>query len=48
MVEAADPGDGALDAHAETAVRHTAVAAKVKVPLEGFPGQFVVVDAAAQ
>jgi hypothetical protein len=42
MVQAADPRDGALDAHAEARVRHAAVAAQVEVPLEGFLGQLVL------
>jgi membrane associated rhomboid family serine protease len=42
VVEAADPGDRALDAHAEAAVRDAAVAAQVQVPLEGFLGQLML------
>ena len=34
VVEAADPGNGALDAHAEPDVGGGAVAAPVEVPLE--------------
>ena len=48
VVEATDPGDGALDAHAKSAVGDAAEAAQVQVPLEGFPGQIVLVDAAAE
>ena len=48
VVEAADPCDGALDAHAEALVRHAAVAAQGEVPLEGLLGQLVVLDAAVQ
>ena len=47
VVEAADPGDDTLDAHAEAAVGDAAVAAQVEVPLEGFLGQLVVIDAAS-
>jgi len=45
VVEAADPGDDALDAHAEAAVRDRAVAAQVEIPLKGFFGQLVFIDA---
>ena len=48
MVEAADPGYGALDAHAETGVGDGAVAAEVEVPLEGVERQVVFFDAALQ
>ena len=48
MVEAADPGHRALDAHAEAAVRDRAVAAEVEVPLEGFEREVVVEDALAE
>ena len=48
VVEAADPRDGAFDAHAKARVRHAAVAAQVEVPLEGLLGQLVVLDAAVQ
>ena len=48
VVEAADPGYGALDAHAETAVGDAAVAAQVEIPLEGFFGQVVVLDAGVE
>ena len=41
---AADPGDDALDAHAEAAVRHGAVAAQVEVPLERLLRQVVLLD----
>ena len=44
VLEAADPGDDALDAHAEPAVRHAAVAAQVEVPLEGLLRQLVLLD----
>jgi hypothetical protein len=46
VVEAADPGDGALNAHAEAGVGDAAVAAQVEIPLEGFLGQVVLLDAA--
>ena len=45
MVEAADPGDGALDAHAEAGVGDAAVAAQVEVPLEGGEREVVLFDA---
>src|ERR1035438_4419439 len=48
MVEAADPRDRALNAHAEAAVGNAAVAAQVQIPLKGFPGQLVLVNAAAE
>ena len=48
VVEAADPGYGALDAHAETAVGDAAVAAEVQVPLEGCLGELVLFDAVVQ
>ena len=48
MVEAADPRDGALDAHAEAGVRDGAVAAQVEVPLEGVERQVVLFDALLQ
>jgi len=35
VVEAADPGYGSLDAHAEAGVGDAAVFAQVEVPLEG-------------
>src|SRR5215510_304863 len=44
VLELADPAHDALDAHAETAVRHGPVAPQVDVPLERFPGQIVVLD----
>ena len=48
VLEAADPGDHPLDAHAEAAVRHGAVAAQVEVPLERFLRQVVLLDARDQ
>src|ERR1035437_7579539 len=47
-VQAADPGDDALDAHAEAAGGDRAVAAQVEVPLEGFFGQLVLIDACVE
>ncbi len=44
MLEFADPGDHALDAHAEAAVRHGAVAAEIEIPLERFLRQIVLLD----
>jgi hypothetical protein len=46
VVQAADPGYGALDAHAEAAVGNAAVTPEVQVPLEGFLGKLVLLDAA--
>ena len=48
MLEAADPADAALDAHAESAVRHGAEAAQVEIPLERFLRQVVFLDALQQ
>ena len=48
VVEATDPRDSALDAHTKSAVGHASVTAQVQVPLEGFSGQLVLIDAAAQ
>ena len=48
VLEATDPGDHALDAHAEAAMRHGAEAAQVEVPLEGFLRQLVFLDAVQQ
>jgi hypothetical protein len=48
VVEAANPCDRALDAHAEAAVRDAAVAAEVQVPLEGLLGKVMFFDAAVQ
>src|ERR1700691_490335 len=45
MFQATDPGYGSLDAHAEAGVRDAAVLAEIKIPLEGFFGQIVLVDA---
>ena len=45
MVEAADPGDDAFDAHAEAGVGDGAVAAEVEVPLEGGEREVVLFDA---
>ena len=43
--QAAHPGDEALEAHAEAAVREGAVLADVEVPLEGLDRQVVLLDA---
>ncbi len=45
VLQAADPGYGSLDAHAEAGVRDAAVLAEIKIPLEGFFGQIVLVNA---
>ena len=46
VVEAAEPGHQALDAHPEAAVGHAAVAPEVQVPLQGLLGQVMLLDAA--
>ena len=48
MLQAADPADHPLDAHAEAAVRHGAEAAEVEIPLEGLLRQVVLLDALQQ
>ena len=48
VVEAADPGDGAFDSHAEAGVGDASIAAQVKIPLEGFFGQVVLFDAGVE
>src|SRR5689334_18008659 len=45
MFEAADPGYDALDAHAETGMRHAAEASQIQVPLERFFRKLVLFDA---
>jgi hypothetical protein len=45
VVEAADPGDDALNAHTEAAMRDGAVAAEIQIPLEGGDGESVLLDA---
>src|SRR5438874_1993950 len=45
VLEAADPRDGTLDAHAEAGVRDASVLAQVEIPLEGFFGELVLLDA---
>jgi hypothetical protein len=45
VLQAADPGYGSLDAHAEAGVGNAAVFAEIKIPLEGFFGQIVLVNA---
>src|SRR5205809_5653848 len=42
---AANPGDGALEAHSEAGVRHAAVAAQVEIPLESVFRQVVFMEA---
>src|SRR4030095_9097998 len=41
VIELTDPGYDALDAHAEAAVRHGAVAAQIETPLQRFPRERV-------
>ena len=48
VIQAANPGNGALDAQAKTAMWHAAVAAQVQVPLEGFFGKVMLFDAAVE
>jgi hypothetical protein len=48
VVEAAYPGYGALDAHAEARVRDAAVAAQVQVPLECLLGEVMLLDAGVE
>ncbi len=48
VLQTTDPRDRALDAHAEAAVWNAAVLAQVKIPLEGFFRQIVLVDALQQ
>src|SRR6267378_8188097 len=42
---AANPGDGALQAHSEAGMRHAAVAAQVEITQEGLFGQVVFAQA---
>src|SRR6185437_3357472 len=48
VVEAADPGHRALDAHAESGVRNRSVAPQIEIPLEGVDWQIVLLDALFQ
>src|SRR5579872_1241231 len=48
VLEAADPGDRALNAHTEATVRYAAEFAQVEVPLERFFRQAVLVNALQQ
>jgi len=43
-MDAGDPGDEALDPHAEAGVGHAAVLADVEIPLEGLLGEAVLPD----
>src|SRR5215472_642724 len=45
MFQAADPGDGALDSHSESRVGNATILAQIEIPLEGFLGQPVLVNA---
>ena len=47
VLQPADPGHGAFDSHAETAVGHAAEFAQVKVPLESLFGKAVFAECAA-
>ena len=44
MLQSADPCDGALDAHSKPGMRHAAILAQVKIPLEGLLGQVVLLN----
>src|ERR1017187_3199158 len=48
VLQSADPGHGALDAHAESGVRNAAELAQVEIPLEGVFRQFVLMNALQQ
>ena len=48
VVQAAEPGHQALDAHPEAAVGHAAVAPQVQVPLQGLLGQVMLLNAGQQ
>src|SRR5579859_3612224 len=48
VLEAADPGDGALNAHAEASMRDAAELAQIEIPFESFFGQAVLVNALQQ
>src|ERR1700722_8114885 len=48
VLEATDPGDGSFDAHAEAGVGDASVLAQIEIPLEGFFGKIVLVDALDQ
>ena len=48
VVEAAEPRDDSLDAHAEAGVGDAAVPAQVEVPLEGGEREVVLFDAGFQ
>src|ERR1700680_3622389 len=48
VFQAANPGHGALNAHAEAAMGHAAKFAQVEIPLERFFGQVVFVNALQQ
>src|SRR5271163_3973366 len=48
MLQAADPRHGPLDAHAEAGVRNAAVLAELKIPLERFFGQIVLMNSLEQ
>src|SRR5208283_3990336 len=48
VLQAADPGHCALNAHAESRVRHTAVLAQVEIPLERLFRQAMLVNALKQ
>src|SRR5256885_15505449 len=44
VMDAGDPGDEALDPHAEAGVRHRAVLADVEIPAERLQGKALVLD----
>src|ERR1700730_13148359 len=41
VLSSANPSHDALESHAETRMRHAAIAAEVQIPLEGFLRQFL-------
>src|SRR6266851_4595219 len=45
VLGAANPGDGALEAHSEAGVGNAAVAAQVEIPLKSFFGEVVLAEA---
>src|SRR5579864_9254901 len=48
VLEAADPGHSALNAHAEAPMRDAAELAKIEIPLKGLFRQAMLVDALQQ
>src|ERR1700674_5589277 len=48
MLDAANPRHAAFDTHAETAMRRSAVLAQIDIPLEGFNGKLLLLNAPQQ